>query len=89
MIWNLKISDQAKRHLAKIDRPDRERILRFVHDRVLTLDEPTDLGTPLKGHELGSYWRFRVGDYRIICDLQSDVLVVLMVDVGHRSKIYR
>ena len=89
MVWTLEFTERSRRQLSRIDRSDRERILRFVHDRLLKLDDPRSLGMALKGSELGSYWRFRVGDYRLICNLKDDLFVILLVEVGHRSAIYR
>ena len=89
MVWTLEFTERSRRQLSGIDRSDRERILRFVHDRLLKLDDPRSLGMALKGSELGSYWRFRVGDYRLICNLKDDLFVILLVEVGHRSAIYR
>jgi mRNA interferase RelE/StbE len=88
-VWILELTERSKRQLSRIDKPDRDRILSYVHDRLLKLDDPRSLGIALKGSELGSYWRFRVGDYRLICNLQNDLLVILLVEVGHRSDVYR
>ncbi|EGP58991.1 hypothetical protein Agau_C102033 [Agrobacterium tumefaciens F2] len=53
------------------------------------LDDPRQTGSALQGSELGNFWRYRVGDYRIICDIQDHKLVVLVVEIGHRREIYR
>ncbi|MFN7025286.1 MAG: type II toxin-antitoxin system RelE family toxin [Pseudorhizobium sp.] len=61
----------------------------YLEDRLATHENPRELGTALKGDALGLYWRYRVGDYRIICDIQDQRLVVLVIDVGHRREVCR
>jgi len=68
---------------------DANRIVSFLADRVVQDDNPRQTGAALQGSELGSFWRYRVGDYRIICDIQDHKLVVLVVEIGHRREIYR
>ena len=82
------MTDFAERQLKKLDRPVRERILNYLHDRIEGCKNPRHFGEPLKGGRAG-LWRYRVGDYRIICDIRDDVLVVLALAVGHRREIYR
>ena len=65
------------------------RLVGFLDERVAGTADPRALGQALKGPMLGSYWRYRVGDYRILCDLQDGRLRVLVVEVGHRRKVYR
>lgn len=71
-----------------MDRQAAKRILEFLHHRSAGMDDPRLLGDPLTG-SLSAYWRFRVGDYRIICSLEYDRLVVLVIAVGHRGDVYR
>ena len=66
----------------------RRRIRDYLERRVAVLDDPRELGEPLKGNFAG-LWRYRVGDYRVIAQIQDDRLVVLVVRVGHRREIYR
>jgi mRNA interferase RelE/StbE len=75
--------------MRKIDPQTRQRIRAFLQERVAALDNPRQTGAALQGSELGNYWRYRVGDYRIICDIQDHKLVVLVVEIGHRREIYR
>jgi mRNA interferase RelE/StbE len=72
----------------KIDPAARQRIREYLEQRVANLSDPRQLGNPLKG-ELASLWRYRVGDYRLICELRDEVLVVLVVRIGHRREVYR
>jgi len=79
----------ADRDLDKLDPQHARRILRFLLERVAHLDNPRSLGEPLQGQRLGEFWRYRVGDYRLVCSIQDDRLLVLVVKVGHRRDIYR
>ena len=89
MAWRVEFLPAAERELRKIARPVRERLLLFLRDRVQGSDDPRRLGEPLRGPELGKYWKYRVGDYRIICSIQDDRVVVVIVRIGHRREVYR
>jgi mRNA interferase RelE/StbE len=65
------------------------RILDFLRKRLSTLTNPRELGEALAGSKLGNYWKYRVGDWRIICDLQDDRIVVRVLRVGNRREVYR
>ena len=88
MAWTVEIAGAAERQLRKLDPPVRRRILDWLHDRIEGCKNPRHFGEPLKGGREG-LWRYRVGDYRILCDIRDDRLVVLAVAVGHRREIYR
>ncbi len=87
-MWRIEYSDVSEAALLRFDRVVRERILRFFSERVAVHPEPKLLAEPLSG-VLRGLWRFRVGDYRAICDLQGGKLVVLVLDIGHRSEVYK
>lgn len=89
MIWTIEYDILVQKEMRKIDPQTRQRIRAFLQKRVAALDNPRQTGAALQGSELGNYWRYRVGDYRIICDIQDHKLVVLVVEIGHRSDIYR
>ena len=72
-----------------MDRQTRHRIRSYIHERLARLDNPRSIGKALKGSKLGNFWRYRVGDYRIICDLQDQRMVILVVEIGNRREIYR
>ena len=65
------------------------RILAFLHSRVATLDDPRSIGEALKGSKLGEFWKYRIGDYRVIARIEDTALRVLVVRVGSRDKVYR
>ncbi len=89
MAWRIELTAGAKKQLAKLDRHEAKRITTFVRERLATLDDPRALGKALTGPTLGAYWRYRVGDYRLLCDIQDEALVILVIDIGHRKEIYR
>jgi mRNA interferase RelE/StbE len=88
LAWTIKYTDTARKQLKKIDRQIARRILDFMDERVASADDPRQTGKALTG-PLGNFWRYRVGDYRIICDIQDGELCVLVVEIGNRKEIYR
>jgi mRNA interferase RelE/StbE len=86
-VWLIEYNSVAEASILDLDKPVRQRILAFMKDRVAPSQDPKVLAEPLHG-ELQGLWRFRAGDYRIICDIHDRVRVVEVVEVGHRSKIY-
>ena len=87
MAWTVEVSDFAERQLRKLDRPVQKRLLDWLDDRIEGCKNPRHFGEPLKA-DLSGLWRYRVGDYRIICEIQDDRLVVLALAVGHRREVY-
>ena len=63
--------------------------MKFLLERLANLENPRSLGEALQGRHLGEFWRYRVGDYRIVCKIQDDHLVILVIKVGHRREVYR
>jgi len=63
--------------------------LKFLNERVAKLDNPRSVGQALRGSRLGEFWKYRVGDYRLICRIEDDRLLVLVLRLGHRREIYR
>lgn len=89
MAWKIELSAQADRELGKLDPQQRKRILKFLRDRLASLDNPRSIGQALHGSELGEFWKYRVGDYRLICKIEDQRLLILVLRVGHRREIYR
>lgn len=89
MAWQIKFDEAAKKDLAKLDKQIARRITAFLHDRVASLDNPRSIGEALTGSKLGEFWKYRVGSYRIICDIQDGAVCVLVLKVGKRSEVYR
>ena len=88
MEWKIDLSDDAKDDLANVGTAEARRILKFLNDRVRQRDNPRSIGEALTG-SLAGLWRYRVGNYRIVCEIQDQKVVVLVVRIGHRSKIYK
>ena len=88
MVWTIEYADPAKQQLRKLDRQVARRVLDFMDERVAGLEDPRRTGKALTG-PLGAFWRYRVGDCRVICDIQDGALRVLVVQVGNRREIYR
>jgi mRNA interferase RelE/StbE len=88
MAWKIEFDPIARRELEKLDKPVSRRILKFLYERVAKLDKPRTIGSRLQG-TLREFWKYRVGDYRVICSLEHDRLVVLVLRVGHRREVYK
>ena len=88
MDWQIEFDESAKKELAKLDRQVARRLIDFLKDRVLPLRDPRSVGQPLKGSTLGEFWKYRVGDFRIIASIQDERMTVLVLRVGKRSDIY-
>lgn len=89
MAWTIDYNQEARKFVEKLDPQTRRRIRAFLDERVAPLVSPRMIGSALSGPTLGHLWRYRVGDYRILCELQDRRLVVLVVEIGHRSDVYR
>lgn len=88
MTWTVEISDVAERQLRKLDRPIQKRIIDWIDDRIEGCKDPRHFGEPLKGDRAG-FWRYRSGEYRVLCDIQDEKVVILVLTVGHRRQVYR
>ena len=89
MACEIEVSSAADRELSKLDSQHSRRILKFLHERVATLDDPRSIGEALHGPRFGEFWKYRVGDHRLICKMEDERLLVLVLRVGHRREIYR
>jgi len=89
MTWKIEFSVAADRELTKLDAQHASRILKFVRERLAKLDDPRSIGRALQGSRLGEFWKYRVGDYRLICKIEDACLLVLVLQIGHRKEIYR
>jgi len=87
LIWTIEFDSKAGKDLEKMDKNISKNILRYLSDRVLQHGDPRILGKELKGN-LAGFWRYRVENHRIICSIEDDRLVVLVVRIGHRKEIY-
>jgi len=88
LAWTIEYAETARRQLRKLDKAAARRIVDFLDERVAPGEDPRRLGKALKG-PLGDLWRYRVGDFRVICDIQDRVLTILILQVGNRREVYR
>ena len=88
MVWTISYSDSALRSLKKMDKQIARRIVDFMQERIAGADDPRVSGKALTG-PLGGLWRYRVGDYRVICEVQNGVMTVLVLEVGNRKEVYK
>ena len=88
MVWTIEFTHTALTELRKLDRNTARRIVDYMEERISGLEDPRSIGHALTG-PLGGLWRYRVGDCRVVCDIQDDVLPVLVVRVARRDSVYR
>jgi mRNA interferase RelE/StbE len=86
--WDYKVSERALKQLKKLDKQVAAQILHYLDERIVGTSDPRQWGKQLKG-ELNNLWRYRCGNYRILCQLQDEMLTVLVLETGHRKDIYR
>lgn len=89
MAWRIEFDRAAEREMGKLDPQVAKRILLFLHERVANLDDPRSIGEALKGSRLGDFWKYRVGDYRLISSIEDNALRILVVKIGNRREVYR
>lgn len=86
MTWTIEFSESASKTLGKLEKPVAKRIITFLRQRVAS--DPRAVGEALKGN-LSPMWRYRVGDYRLICDIDDETVKVIVVKIGHRKEVYK
>ncbi|MHB1290701.1 MAG: type II toxin-antitoxin system RelE family toxin [Sulfuricella sp.] len=89
MACRIEVSETAEKQLGKLDRPVAQRIRSFLRDRVAVLDDPRSIGDALKGSELGEFWKYRVGDWRLICEIKDRQILITVLSLGNRREVYR
>ena len=89
MAWIIKYTESSSKQLKKLDKQTALRILDYMDERVAVLDDPRTLGKNLKGPKIGEYWRYRVGDIRVICNIVDGQMMVLVIQIGNRCEVYR
>ena len=89
MAWRVEFAASAAKQLRKLDRQVATRILTFLRDRVARLDDPRSVGEALRGKDFGDFWKYRVGDWRVIADLDDGVMLIMVVRIGNRREVYR
>ncbi len=89
MVWRIELSETAEKQLSKLDRPVAQRLRTFLRERVAVLDDPRSIGEALKGSTLGEFWKYRVGDWRLICEIRDQKITITVLSLGNRREVYR
>jgi mRNA interferase RelE/StbE len=89
LVWIIKYTESSSKQLEKLDKQTALRVLDFMDERVAVLADPRSLGKNLKGPKMGEYWRYRVGDIRVICNISDGQMTVLVIEIGNRRDVYR
>ena len=89
MAWQINFETAAEKDLAKLDISAARRIVTFLRERQAALDDPRSIGEALRGAKLGDFWKYRVGDYRVIARIEDSEVTIIVVRVGNRKEVYR
>jgi mRNA interferase RelE/StbE len=89
LAWTINFADVVEKQLSQFSHNERKRIRDFLVKRVANLENPRSIGEALKDKRFSGLWRYRVGDYRIICNINDKEIYILVVGIGHRSKVYK
>lgn len=88
MAWKIELDRDAERDLDKLDPQIAARILKFLHGRVAKLEDPRSIGKALRGSTLSDFWKYRVGDYRVVTSIEDSAIRILVVKIGNRREVY-
>lgn len=88
MAWTIEYSETAEKQLARLDKPIARRIVDYMNKRVAPKSDPRSTGKALTG-QFSSLWRYRVGEFRVICEIQDNALRVLVAQIGDRKEVYK
>ena len=89
MAWQVELSSLARKNLDELDPQHARRLLAFLHERVSALDDPRSMGEALRSSRLWAFWKYRLGDYRVITNIEDGALHILIVRIGNRREVYR
>jgi len=87
LAWQVEFDPRAEKEIASLDKQSQREVIRYLRDRITTDDDPRRFGKALRGG-LNGLWRYRVGDYRLVCQLRDHAFIVLVIRVGHRKEVY-
>ncbi|NME35775.1 type II toxin-antitoxin system RelE/ParE family toxin [Fusobacterium perfoetens] len=88
MVYKVEFSIEAANYIKKMDNSTRTTLLKWINKNLINCEDPRIHGKSLTGNKKG-IWRYRVGNYRVLCDIQDEILTILVLEVGHRNKIYK
>lgn len=89
MVWRIELDPATEKDFRRIGRAASKRVIEFLRERLATLDDPRSVGEALHGPESGRFWKYRVGDYRIIASIRDQTVTVRVMRIGHRREVYR
>ena len=89
LAWQIEFDPAAKKELSKLDPQIARRIIQFLKSRLAKHSDPRELGEALRGSRLGEFWKYRVGDYRIIASIHDKTVCILILRIGDRKEIYK
>jgi mRNA interferase RelE/StbE len=89
VIWTIEYAKSVQKSVRKLDHQTQTRLRKYLETRLAVAKDPRSLGRPLQGSQFQNLWRFRVGDYRIIAQIEDDKVRILVLRIGHRREIYR
>lgn len=86
--WKVYTSNRFEEVFKKLDNSVQKQLKRWITTHLINVEDPMSFGKPLVGKYRG-YWRYRIGDYRLIVEIQNDKLIIIMISIGHRKEIYK
>ena len=89
MAWIIKYTESSSKQLKKLDKQTALRLLDYIDERVAVLADPRSLGKNLKGPKMGEYWRYRVGNVKVVCNILDGHMTVLVIEIGNRREVDR
>ena len=89
MVWIISYTESSSKQLKKLDKQTALRVLDYMDERVVVIADPRSLGKNLKGPKVGEYWRYKVGDIRVICNIVDGQMAVLVIEIGNCREVYR
>jgi mRNA interferase RelE/StbE len=89
LAWTIKYTESSTKQLKKLDKQTALRVIDYMDERVAVLAEPRSLGKNLKGPKMGEYWRYRVSNIRVICNISDAQMTVLVIEIGNRREVYK
>ncbi len=87
MTWKVEFDHRAQKELRKLDREIQKRLLTWISENLSGSNDPREKGSSLKGKFRG-LWRYRVGDYRIVCQIKDEEVLILILRIAHRKDVY-
>lgn len=87
MAWKIEFDKKAKKEFASLDKVAQKQIDKFIL-KLAKSKNPRQMGDALKG-SLQCYWKYRIGNYRLICSIEDDILTVIVLRVRHRKEVYK